>query len=174
MIIGYNPGGCEKDFDENNIKVPNIHDYFAHIETNSDYKLAKQMKKIFCYADSIKELETSVKLNLIFFRSKQSKDLTNQELINFSKQKVKEIISELHPQLIITEGFTTFNELLFLFKEQELNEEVIENKERRIIKVGLINQKIKTIGLIHPSGARGISDVILKRLGEFINRKIEN
>ena len=40
-LIGYNPGGDEKDFNEQNISIPLQHEYFTE-----NYKIAEQIKKI--------------------------------------------------------------------------------------------------------------------------------
>lgn len=41
-LIGYNPGGNEKDFDENNLTAPLEHEYFTQ-----NYKLARNVRYIF-------------------------------------------------------------------------------------------------------------------------------
>ncbi len=65
MVIGYNPGGNENDFNEKEaLVIPAEHDYFKW-----KYSLAKKMKDIFSKINKTELLRMSVKLNLIFFRS---------------------------------------------------------------------------------------------------------
>src|ERR1035437_9069020 len=127
-LIGYNPGGDEKSFDEENVSVPREHEYFT-----DNYKLAKNVKKIFETADSIHELEQSVKFNLIFFRSKLAKDINNKQMIDFCENNVLYILNEIKPKYIITEGFNTFEKLKKLLKGTE--QQVIKFNNKAIMVV---------------------------------------
>lgn len=162
-LIGYNPGGIETP-DMTDIKVPKQHEYVER-----KYKLAQKVYKIFESADLIKELENSVKFNLIFFRSRKAIDFNNDELINFSEQKVLEILQKINPKIIITEGFKTFDRLLRLYNGKELD--AVYHNNRKIMKVSKINSQT-ILGMVHPSGARGISDAILQTLGKEIKKHV--
>lgn len=162
-LIGYNPGGVETP-DMSNIKVPKQHEYVER-----KYKLAQRVYKIFESADLIEELENSVKFNLLFFRSPKENDIKDNNLINFSEQKVLEILQKINPKIIVTEGFKTFNRLLSLYNGKELD--AVYHNNRKIMKVGKVNSQT-ILGMIHPSGARGISDSILEKLGEQIKKYV--
>jgi uracil-DNA glycosylase len=161
MIIGYNPGGGNNSFNENDQLAPPMeHDYLI-----SNYRLATNMKKIFAAAGMLDEFGNTVKLNLIFFRSRRADDLQNRNLIEFCNERVTMIIAELNPETIITEGFKTFSKLIGLCKGEILKD--IPNYHNRIIQEGQIG-KIKVIGLKHPSGARGLSGEVFQAMGENI------
>jgi len=177
LIIGYNPGGDESAFIESEIGVPKEHEYFS--EKDGDYRLAKQMKKIFGNADMLDKLRQSVKFNLIFFRSKNIKELSaSKELINFCKNKTREIIDKLQPKLILAEGFETYEELLKLTKGNKKtiyqNFPVKDDKQKCISCIGETGDGIKIIGIIHPSGGHGISDEMLTQIGKNIKAELKD
>jgi len=162
MIIGYNPGGDERSFlADNHSKPPDEHEYLK-----KEYRLAKQMDRIFQYAGLANELGRTVKFNLNFFRSKKAADIAGeQELRDFSEQQVLRIIERLRPGMIITEGLKTFDRLMILCSGQIAK--TVKIDERTIVRLGTID-KIQAVGLLHPSGARGISNAILEKMGETI------
>ncbi len=165
-LIGYNPGGNEKDFNVQNINSPEKHEYI-----DQNYKLARNVRKIFEYAKLEKVLEDSVKFNLIFFRSKVAKDFTNKDLINYSEKKAIEILDKLRPKIIIAEGFDTFTRIIQL-KKGLLVEDIYLDKKMILRKGKLDNTFV--LGIIHPSGARGISDAMLHKLAEEIKTVIDS
>lgn len=158
-LIGYNPGGDENSFNENEVGVPNVHEYFKE-----DYKLAKNVKFIFEQANLTSVLKDSVKFNLIFFRSKTAKEFQDKDLIKFSEEKVVEILQELKPKYIITEGFATFERLKKLLNGTEV--EPIQLGKNAILTIGKTGDGTPIFGMIHPSGAHGISTEILKAIGD--------
>jgi hypothetical protein len=162
MIIGYNPGGDERSFLANNhSEPPDEHEYLK-----KEYRLAKRMGDIFRYAGLTTELGNTVKLNLNFFRSKKAADIADKkELSDFSEQQVLKIIGRLRPGMIITEGLTTFDRLVSL--RCELVSEPVLLDQRTIARLGTIDG-IQVVGLLHPSGARGISNAMLDKMGEII------
>lgn len=162
MIIGYNPGGDERSFlADNHSKPPDEHEYLK-----KEYRLAKQMDRIFQYAGLANELGRTVKFNLNFFRSEKAADLAGErELQNFSEQKALRIIERLGPGMIITEGLATFDRLMILCSGTVGN--TVTFNERTIARIGTI-AKIRAVGLLHPSGGRGISNAILEKMGETI------
>lgn len=157
-IVGYNPGGGSDSFEIENIKEPKEHEYLI-----ADYPMARKMKKIFEEAGL--SLNDTNKFNLIFFRSRTVAALTNQELMNFSEQKVIQILNQLNPKLIITEGFVTFERLLQLKNGKKIYEETYGDK--RILLIGEIEGNVTVLGLRHPTGAR-LSNEVLVKLGEKI------
>ena len=164
-LIGYNPGGDDKDFNEQNISIPLQHEYFTE-----NYKIATNVKKIFSVANLTSELKSSVKFNLIFFRSKIAKEIKNKELIRFSENKVVDILNKLQPKYIVAEGFATYQRLKTLLKATE--KEIKRENDKAIIKIAETQDNIPLIGIIHPSGAWGVTTQILTKIGEHFKDTI--
>jgi hypothetical protein len=165
MIIGHNPGGDNRSI---NYKVmngpPGEHEY-----DQKNYALARNMRRIFHYASLDNELRKSVKLNLVFFRSRKAADLDMGELRKFCNPKVELIIEQLQPKLIVTEGFQTFYAVLGLLRGQE-QQPVLQSKTV-IVRLGS-SQRGKILGLRHPSGSRGLSDAMFRGLGDEIKNQV--
>jgi hypothetical protein len=103
---------------------------------------------------------------LNFFRSKKAADIANEkELRDFCEQQALKIIARLRPDMIITEGLATFDRLMFLCSGQTHNP-VVFNK-RTIVRLGTFDN-FRVLGLLHPSGGRGISNAIIEKMGEAI------
>jgi len=175
MVIGFNPGGDEKSFDENvALMVPDKHDYF---KWEYPYPLAKKMKDdIFGKINETELLRRSVKLNLIFFRSRIKNDFAGiskevrKDIEQFCHEKVREIIVTLKPKIIIAEGIGTYDTLKMLLEQPPYEFNVgggscsLGNNGRRIFCNNDIGKKIDKntyygnfmflIGLLHLSGAR--------------------
>lgn len=166
MIIGYNPGGNKSSFDQNAVSPPEVHEYETF-----DYRLARNMRTIFKHADLEKDLYASVKLNLIFFRSQRAKDV-KADTGEWCKSMVKEIITNLKPETIIAEGFATFDALLNLLQIKENNTGFSELSGKRIGRKAENKNKPFLLGLRHPSGSYGISDLMLTEMGKFLKGNI--
>ena len=164
VIIGYNPGGGSDDFSE--ATVPEMHEYV--LET---YPLAQKMRKIF-HAAGIK-IEETVKFNLIFFRSQKANDIQNRDLIQFSEEKVLDILENLQPKIIITEGFKTFDRLLKLIGAQKLETIRSKAKDRAILVIAETKDKLKVLGMIHPTGGRGILEEEFLELGQHLKNHVQ-
>jgi hypothetical protein len=162
-LIGYNPGGDERSFDPDNIKVPTQHEY-----TYEKYRLAEKVRKIFSSA-GLNIIDT-VKFNLIFFRSRKVNELTDKELIQFSEDKVIHILDQLKPQYIITEGFSTFERILTL-KRGRTNGFEKDGKDQRLLLIGETEDNIKVLGMRHPSGAR-LSNEALEAMGVYLKKHL--
>ncbi len=164
-LIGYNPGGNEEDFDEQNCTTPPTEN--EYLNPNTKYPMAEKVRKIFDAGDLKWALEDCVKFNLYFFRTKEAKDFNNKEMKEFCERKVEEILDEIKPKYIITEGFITYERLKELLnaKEERMIKEDINN--RNIIKIGKTNKNISLIGMTHPSRTRR------KGIGS-INRMLTN
>jgi hypothetical protein len=177
MIIGYNVGGSDKDFNESEcLTIPKEHEYILY-----DYKLARIQKYIWGSLNRTDALKNSIKLNLNFFRSKnisQWRSIPKEirtELENFCSCKVKAIISKLEPKLIIAEGMQTYDELLgkvfgMATSDSFDNEIKIRNRRMRIFtKISYHNKNI--LGIAHPSGCRlSVEDIqsIISNLRKYI------
>lgn len=174
MIIGYNVGGTEKDFDESeSLIIPEKHEYFT-----CNYKLARTQKYIWGKLNKIDSLKRSVKLNLNFFRSKNiaqwqtvNKEI-RKEVEIFCAEKVKEIICNIQPKLILVEGMKTYDELFHkVFNVLLINSETIKRNKRRIFTKSVYDNK-DILGIIHPSGSRLSSqdfEIIISSLQNAIN-----
>lgn len=157
-IIGFNPGGDENSFSEKNITVPIQNEYLT-----AEYPMAKKVRKIFEAGDIMWALEDSVKFNLIFFRSKNEKDINDKKIIQFCEQKVLEILKEIKPKYIITEGFKTYERLKKLLRAN--GERTISEDRKAILCISKTKENVPLLGMIHPTGAHGISDEILGHIG---------
>lgn len=172
MIIGYNLGGGEEDFNRAWAKqIPAEHEYLAE-----NYPLAVKMRKLFESINKLSLLQGSVKLNLIFFRSKDEKQWKSidrdvrKDMETFCFSKVKEIINKLKPKIIITEGIETYdiltNEILTTCEEIKC----ISEKGRRIYCKSKCEDNT-VIGLIHPTGAR-INDRASKHIKKSLSEDL--
>lgn len=158
MLIGYNVGGTEKDFClQECLVIPDEHEYFVF-----DYTLARKQKQIWEKLNKIDTLRKSVKLNLNFFRSRNIAQwvtvpkVIRSELEGFCINKVKEIIIELNPKIILTEGMRTYDELLWkIFGKESLKvtDVKIKNKRMRIFTKSFVEDK-NIFGIAHLSGCR--------------------
>jgi len=180
MIIGFNPGGDQKAFDRNRDRnPPPIHEYIKE-----DYRIANRMRKLFESMNCLETLKNSVKLNLIFFRSKDTEewnkiDVTiRKELSTFCKDKVKLIIETLRPRIVLAEGITTYrvlkNEVLF----GKACEKVIPHKNGgKIIHImtNFSDFNLTLIGIRHPTGSRpNPSDSEWKMIGDKLSVLLRN
>lgn len=159
-IIGYNPGGDSTLFQQYAAGPPAVHEY-----TLQNFRLARQMRKIFGAAGMMDELEKSVKFNLIFYRSRRAALLKNKTLILFSESKTVDIIERIQPHFILAEGFATFNRLISLMHGKVVQQHFYGN--RCFVQYGQIG-KTGLLGILHPTGAVGISDEMLVASGELI------
>lgn len=165
-LLGYNPGGDEKSFSETNISVPTKNEYLT-----ADYPLAKKVRKIFEEGDLMWALRDCVKFNLVFFRSKKEKDINDNEIIQFCEQKVLNILKEINAKYIITEGLGTYNRLKKISSGKE--ERIIKEGKRSILKLAKTKTDVPLLGMIHPSGAYGVSNEILTHIGMELKSIIE-
>lgn len=159
-VIGYNPGGDGLLFQKYAAGPPTVHEY-----TLQNFRLAVQMRKIFGAAGMMDELEKSVKFNLIFYRSRRAALLKNKTLIRFSEAQTVDIIKRIQPSFILTEGFATFNRLVQLMDGKLLHQHFYGN--RCFFQQGQIGNII-LLGILHPTGAIGISDEMLAETGKLI------
>lgn len=167
LIIGYNPGGDKSSFNENNTEPPKQHDYIV-----GNYRMARRMRFIFESAGILTELKESVKMNLIYFRSKNIKGLKHSpQSIKYCYDQTKMVIDELHPDLIIVEGLSTFTELGKLLKLEEQNRTHF-NSKCILIHSCYGDGDSKVIAIPHPTGARGLTNEHWRRIGKSIRDTI--
>lgn len=164
-LIGYNPGGNEEDFDEQNCTTPPTEN--EYLNPNTKYPMAEKVRKIFDAGDLKWALEDCVKFNLYFFRSKKASDINNKEMKEFCEEKVSKILDKIKPKYIIGEGFVTYVRLKKLLDGKE-DEVIKEDKtNRNIIKMCKTDNNIPLMGITHPSSTRR------KGIGS-INRMLTN
>ena len=82
------------------------------------------------------------------------------------------ILNEIKPKFIIAEGFKTFERLKKLLKGTEQQVINFNNNKKAILVIGKTHDSIPLIGMIHPSGARGISDLMLIEIGYNLKKII--
>jgi hypothetical protein len=156
MIIGFNPGGDEKAFNrcrEN--KFPQGHEYLKE-----NYPMAKKMKELFKNMGTLELLQNSVKLNLIFFRSKATDEwkaiekTTRNHLEEFCLNKVEYIIMKLEPKFILAEGILTYRILKNrIFSGKDYIEENPFGESKNLLLTTKFNDPdIRLIGIRHPTG----------------------
>lgn len=123
MVAGFNPGGKEKDFSQEcSLKIPDVHEYFSK---KGDYRLAREMKTLFRAAGAEELLRESVKLNLIPFRSAskrqwRGRDIgpeVRQRLEDLSKDVFLEVLAEVSPDVVLTEGIETYVQMRTWLRE---------------------------------------------------------
>ncbi len=157
MVFGLNPGWTKNDiFNEATAcNMPEKHDYFTYVgDTRNDYELAMVMRGLFEYMDLTEVLKTSVKLNLIFFRT-SDEELKSQtvynEMKNFSKEKNKLILEKINPRVILTEGLGVYDEMINMFEGTDQKTLIKDDQGNRVLMSGKIGNST-IIGMIHPSG----------------------
>ena len=161
MLIGINPGGDERCFDETrDSKIPLEHEYFKE-----DYRLAEIMRDIFKGAGLEQELKQSVKTNLNFFRTKSKKQWSEieanlkKEIESFCEKRVKEFIDVAKPRVIFCEAFSVLERLLRVLN-QETSQLMIDYRSSKASDRLYQSFKFKDfyvngiIGIPHPTGSR--------------------
>lgn len=171
LIIGYNPGENEVDFDmSKQLDAPAKHEYLQ-----GNYRLAQIMRDKILPTDILPIKET-IKLNLIFFRTKNDIEYIPKDFIKFSFEKTKEIIEVLKPKLIITEGLETYYQLISLLGGIDFPTSNSDTKVKRNIirsgKMELFNHTVYLIGLFHPIGA-SVSNEECALIKKEISRTVE-
>lgn len=168
MIIGENPAGYE-GFMGDKVSVPPKHEY-----EHENYPMANRMRSLFS-RDKMKEvLFESVKLNLNFFASKNVSSLENKEYHSqtekFSHKYTIEIIQQLQPKIILTEGLRAF----YILKDDLGNGSpivsTISHGSRRLLCKGEAFDGINILGIPHP-GSRGVTAEMREAIGQLL--KIE-
>lgn len=165
MIIGINPGGDRTDFNENEaLQIPKQHEYFDcsvdnHGKPRNGYKLATKTVNVFSDMNLKDLLKESVKLNLLFFRSRNwkhwetVKEPLRKELESFCADLVLEFIKVLKPRTILAESKSTYRKLHDTFKERA----VLPVKEFPDLPQCYIKTQyaeLMLIGIDHLTGAR--------------------
>ncbi len=180
MIIGLNPGTDDDPF--NPVKeAPDYHDYFEFEGQKADYKMAKQMRKLF-KEDLAGKLQKSVKLNRLFFRSHNyatwKKNVDKELLVNIENYClgiVKNIIEELKPKIILCEGLDDpFYKLVSMYLETEDVYEigVISNRKRRLMQ-HFKRENITILSIPHPSGSKGLTNEVMDSITALLRTELK-
>lgn len=163
MIISYQPGGTKERFDledhgsykRNDFKLPALN---AYVET--DYPMAKKVKRLFAFEGGLELLSGSVVFPLIFFRApsvaawKRVARKERKDMEDFSLSKVKEIIETIKPKTILIFGIETYDKLKKSIFCPILTEEVVQYRKNERVMVKARCAGYEIIATIHPSGAR--------------------
>lgn len=157
LIVGLNPGGDENSFDRASaIKIPSSHEYLT-----ADYPMAVKVRKLFEDIGYRSALESSVKLNLLFFRTRNIQDWRKIEpavrdpLEKFCKTKVVEIVRTLRPRIVMAEGIEVYTALKSLLIPED--PEPVMNESRKKMFLITPAREFSLIGVPHPTGSFGLS-----------------
>jgi len=175
VVVGHNPGGGEQAFTEDkqkfergNFSLPLVHEYICE-----NYPIAKKMRNFF--EGNLRLLETSVKFNLFFFRSKDIEELgkmdtkLKNEMKKFCYNKFLEIINFLKPKMIILEGLATYD-IINKNVVQFSSESNFVIGKRRLASMAMWGD-IFVYGIVHPTGCRIRRDE-WNKLREKLNAEI--
>ena len=164
MLIGINPGGDERCFDETrDSKIPLEHEYFKE-----NYPLAEIMRDIFKQAGLEQELKQSIKTNLNFFRSKGEKQWNEieanlkKEIESFCEKRIKEFIEVAKPRVIFCEAFSVLERLLKILNQETSQLRIAHRSSKPSNRLYRLYQSFKfkdfyvngIIGITHPTGSR--------------------
>lgn len=150
MIIGDNPGG---QMDQPGLyEIPKEHEYI-YIDQKDDYKMAKMMRDKIMKGEILhKILKDSVKTNRIFFRTPDLDTLDSlenkNEIIEYCKNILHEIIRTIQPRNILAESFGTFRSL----SNVETTILMKPNSTKPLLLLGQF-EGIRVFGINHPSKA---------------------
>ncbi len=181
MIIGLNPGTDDNPFNPAK-EAPGYHDYFEFEGTKDDYKMAKQMRKLF-KDDLADKLQKSVKLNRLFFRSHNYATWINNvdkelriNIENYCLVIVKKIITRLKPKIILCEGLDDpFYKLVSMYLEKEDIYEigVISNRKRRLMQ-RFEREDITILSIPHPSGSKGLTNEVMDSITVLLRTELKD
>jgi len=170
MIIGHNPGKGKDDGKFNwkdEATIPDVHDYIK-----MEYSLAIRQNNLWNEMGRLEILRKSIKINLLFFKSKNIAEWNSVEeeirkpLENFCIDKVKEIIEHVKPKKILCEGVGTFDIFINRVLKTKAQPGEIRNHKNKRLFISAIYNDVYIIGIPHPTGARGISREDLKIIRE--------
>jgi uracil-DNA glycosylase len=157
VIVGANPGG-DKDtscFDEKEAaRLPEVHDYFR----TPDYPLARKMKDLFARAGREDLLRNSIKLNLNFFRSRNTAEwmtaplAVRKEVESRCRSWVVQLVERIRPQVLLCEGMATYDTLHTLCGATPSSDVIRTPHARAYVRSSTSWGKL--LGILHPTGAR--------------------
>ena len=111
MILGYNPGGDPKNWDESKLASTSFYENGEHEYVDCCYPIACVMNKFLKKVLDIENerIRAIPKTNLIFRRSRSVKylPLKESDAINEAKPILEQILRRVKPDVIICEGFLT-------------------------------------------------------------------
>jgi uracil-DNA glycosylase len=150
LFVGYQPGGGEKDAEEEIAKGtdrgwPPDCEY-----ATEKWRLAPLMQRVF----GVERLKRCVGTNAIFLRYPNADHYRRhigskrKDIENFCKDKVAVIVNAIEPKQIVTIGFAALE--MFGPTEVELKR---EGNGNALIKIGNVANR-PALGIIHLSGAR--------------------
>lgn len=171
LILGLNPGGGATDFiEESALSIPAVHEYL-----DANYPLASKMKKML----GEELINKSIKSNIIFFRTKNweewGKSTSDLKLTDFCFKKVKEMISEIKPQNILCEGFSTQQNLFSIFGQSikyKFSLELRSPEDKCLLYAIDLeiseSSSIPVYAIPHPTGSRGYTNEDFHEVGKWL------
>ncbi|MDB4983834.1 MAG: hypothetical protein JWM20_13 [Patescibacteria group bacterium] len=166
MIISYQPGGGEENFNQED-KIPFEKGDFSLRKFNSysvdDYAMSRKMKDFFDFEKGSEMLEKSVVTPLIFFRAssvnfwkKENTKADRLEIEKFCFEKTKKIIERLKPKKILVLGIDTYKNLKKYVLDPITQEQIIfaqKNSNARMVLTAKYGNS-KVFAISHPTGSR--------------------
>ena len=155
VIVGANPGGGAAAFEEAVAsRLPAVHDYYVE----PDYKMARQMKDLFSRAGREDLLQRSIKLNLNFFRSRNTAEwmtappAVREKVESHCRGWVVQLVERIRPPVLLCEGMATYDKLHALCGAKPSSVLIRTPTARAYVRSttawGLL------LGIIHPTGGR--------------------
>jgi|WetSurSiteA1Bulk_404760.scaffolds.fasta_scaffold54288_1 hypothetical protein len=126
MLVGDNPGGEASDFSgRETLSGPEEIMEYIRFKDDKEYKLASKTYKLFESIGHLNLLNSSVKSNRNFFRSKNLSTL-NQNDQEFCKERLLRIINIISPTVILCESLGAYDLIMSLYNtNNEYKEQII-------------------------------------------------
>jgi hypothetical protein len=161
MLIGLNPGGYRSCFNGKKEILRSSDEQMEYLKYRNDptYPIAGKTANMFDSIGLLKLLETSVKINLNFFRSKNWSDLSKQHLTECINLTF-EIIDTLKPKVILCECLFVFDILQkkLINTARATSFATQKNNRNRRIYASITQQDfavpLTIIGITHLTGSR--------------------
>lgn len=178
LLIGLNPGGDERCFHGKKEVLCSVDKHMEYLEYRncSTYRIAGKTVNLFESANLLNILETSVKINLNFFRSIKWTDLSMQHT-RTCLDLVLELVETLKPKVIFCESLFVFD---VLQKELENSSKYTHlskqnnSRNRRIyvsITQGDFAGPSTIIGITHLTGSRP-SKADIQLIGQTLEKDL--
>jgi hypothetical protein len=159
LILGFQPGGRGKGkqhsrFDAGNFTPPEEHHYVTE-----NWDLAEEMRGLFDGHEDV--LSNSVASNVVFFRAPNTDDWDELDksrrtsMEDFCWDYVEELVDRVNPEMILTVGLRTFDEVT---GRMGLNREAVLSRNNGRLLAVSNESSPKVAGMIHLTGARISND----------------
>ena len=129
LILGYNPGGDPRNWDESALSSRGFYENREHEYVDTNFPTSLRMRDYLLKSglvNRVDEIRDIPKINLIFRRSRNMNELPvpPRQALAEAKPFVERIIKNVNPELIVCEGKSTLDRFESLYcgtKEQEVD-----------------------------------------------------